>query len=94
MRHSAESVHHKIRESAFAWFPNLVYQRSMDRDRIIKMLVNACDKAGSQAAWAKEHGMSAAYVSDVLSGRRDPGEKALKALGLERVVIYRKLRNQ
>lgn len=43
----------------------------------------------SQAAWAKKHGLSPAYVSDVINGRRDPGKAILEALGLERVVTYR-----
>lgn len=43
----------------------------------------------SQAAWAKKHGLSPAYVSDVINGRREPGKAILEALGLERVVSYR-----
>lgn len=42
----------------------------------------------TQAAWAKAHGISPAYVSDVIQGRREPGEKILKALGLKRIVSY------
>lgn len=42
----------------------------------------------TQAAWAKANGVSPAYVSDVIQGRREPGEKILKALGLKRVVSY------
>jgi hypothetical protein len=46
---------------------------------------------GSQASWAKANGVSPAYVSDVLSGRREPGDAILKALGLVRhPVAYRK----
>lgn len=44
----------------------------------------------SQVAWAKAHGVSPAYVSDVLAGRREPGKLVLDALGLERVVTYRR----
>ena len=43
----------------------------------------------SQAAWAKEHGISQAYVSDVINRRREPGKAILEALGLERVITYR-----
>lgn len=42
----------------------------------------------TQIAWAKSHGVSPAYVSDVIAGRREPGKKILKALGLEKVVTY------
>ena len=44
---------------------------------------------GSQRTLARELGVSEAYLSDVINGRRDPGRKLLKALGLERVVDYR-----
>lgn len=46
----------------------------------------------SQAEWARKHGVSPAYVSDVLAGRREPGKLVLDALGLERVITYRKKR--
>jgi predicted transcriptional regulator len=45
---------------------------------------------GNQAAWAKAHTLSPSYISDVLSGRREPGEAVMRALGLERIVTYRK----
>jgi DNA-binding transcriptional regulator YdaS (Cro superfamily) len=43
----------------------------------------------SQAAWARSHNLSPAYVSDVINGRREPGPAILEALGIERVVSYR-----
>lgn len=52
------------------------------------LLREACIDAGSQRAWATEHGVSPVYVSDVLSGRREPGEKILDALGLRKIVSY------
>jgi DNA-binding transcriptional regulator YdaS (Cro superfamily) len=45
--------------------------------------------APNQAAWARSHGISPAYVSDVINGRREPGPAILDALGIERVVTYR-----
>lgn len=53
-------------------------------------LRRACKHTGSQAAWAKAHDLGAAYVSDVLNGRREPGAKMLRALGLRRITCYRK----
>lgn len=47
-----------------------------------------CAKAGGQAAWAELHGVSAAYVNDVLHGRRDPGDSICVPLGLRRQVTY------
>ena len=49
---------------------------------------------GSQRALARELGVSEAYLSDIINGRRDPGRKILKALGLERVVDYRPARSR
>lgn len=46
------------------------------------------ERLGSQRALAKHLGVSEPYLSDVIHGRRDPGPKLLKALGLDRVVSY------
>ena len=43
----------------------------------------------TQAAWAKAQGISPAYVSDVLNGRREPGPKILEAVGFHKVTAYR-----
>lgn len=45
---------------------------------------------GNQSAWAAQHGISAAYVSDVLNGRRVPGDKITRALGLEKALLWRR----
>jgi transcriptional regulator with XRE-family HTH domain len=47
--------------------------------------------AGSQQAFARQCDISAQYINDVLRGRREPGQKILTALGVERVVTYREL---
>lgn len=44
---------------------------------------------GGQAAWARRHGISAAYVNDVLRGRRIPGDKITRAMGLEKALLWR-----
>lgn len=46
--------------------------------------------AGSVNAFAKRHGLSQSYVSQVLSGSRGIGAKIAKALDFDRVVLYRK----
>lgn len=56
-----------------------------------KMLDVAIQVAGSQKAFAKQAGISEQYLSDVLNGRRDIGDKILKWFGLERVVFYRRV---
>jgi hypothetical protein len=52
-------------------------------------LAEQCRTAGSQKAWADRHGVSQAYLCDVLRGNREPGESILAAMGLVRVVAYR-----
>jgi hypothetical protein len=44
----------------------------------------------TQGAWAASKRLVPSYVSDVLNGRRDPSPAILDALGLEKVVTYRK----
>lgn len=66
----------------------------MTADDVRKLLTKACEAhraIGGQKAWAKINGLSPAYVSDVLSGRREPGESICRALGIRRVVSYRKI---
>lgn len=62
------------------------------KQQLLAILRLACERAGSQAAWARANGMSSVYVSDVLSGRREPAGKLLAALGVERAIAYRKVR--
>lgn len=63
----------------------------MDANDVRELLRAACEKAGGQAAWAVRAKVSAAYVSDILQGRRDPGKKVTDALGIKRIVEYRKV---
>lgn len=61
----------------------------MDIDELRAVLAGACEKAGGQSAWAKSHGLSAPYISDILKKRREPGPQVLDALGFERIITYR-----
>lgn len=58
----------------------------MTADEVRALLTTAAN--GNVSAWAKQNNISGAYVSDVLAGRREPGEKILQALGLIRVVTF------
>jgi hypothetical protein len=40
--------------------------------------------------WARHHGLSKAYVSEVMTGKKPPREKILAALGLELVIVKKK----
>jgi DNA-binding transcriptional regulator YdaS (Cro superfamily) len=54
-------------------------------NRVLRLLQTACEKAGSQNKWAKQHGITQQYVNQVLNGHRTPGPQILAALGLTRV---------
>ena len=54
-------------------------------DEVRTLLRKACEEAGGQRAWARDHGFHVKYISLVTTGRREPGRKMEKALGLERV---------
>lgn len=47
-----------------------------------------CTALGSQKRFSQKHHVSLPYVNDVLNGRREPGEKILKALKMKRVTGY------
>lgn len=57
--------------------------------QVRRLLDEMADKAGNQKRLAAQLDVSESYLSDVMTGRREPGEKLLEALGLERVVTYR-----
>lgn len=54
------------------------------------LLKHQCEAAGSQANWAREHRISAAYLNDVLEGRRGIGPAIMRRMGLQKVVMYRR----
>ena len=60
----------------------------MDVDEVRKLLRERCGVEGGQATWAFMHGVSPAYVSDVLNKRREPGPALLHALGVRKIVTY------
>lgn len=47
--------------------------------------------ANSQKTWAEFVGISQQYLSDVLNGHREPGDKICKALGYQKVVLFEKI---
>lgn len=63
----------------------------LTEQELLDYLRTAIQQAGSQQAFARQHGISAQYISDVLRGRREIGAKIAQALGYERVVRYRKV---
>ena len=57
-------------------------------DSLIDHIKTEAERLGSQRQWAIEQGVSATYVNDVISGRRNPSHKILKALNLRPVVLF------
>ena len=53
-----------------------------------KILKARCDEAGSQRAWAKQHGLEESVVSRVVNGDRGFTDVVLKALKATRVKQY------
>jgi DNA-binding transcriptional regulator YdaS (Cro superfamily) len=64
----------------------------MTHAQLIDKLKAMAEKLGSQSALARSLGISPAYLSDVLNGRREPGKSVLASLGLVACVEYRKLK--
>jgi hypothetical protein len=52
------------------------------------LLRATCANAGGLRAWGRLHGISAAYISRVIRGQMNPGEKLLNALNLEPSTVY------
>jgi hypothetical protein len=63
----------------------------MNKDEFISYIQSVINSkyAGLQAAFAQDNDLSAAYVNDVLRGRREPGKKILDAVGVERITVYK-----
>lgn len=55
---------------------------------LVSLLEAEVKQSGSQKEAAKKLGVSAQYLGDVLSGKREPGKKILDALKLRKVIKY------
>lgn len=64
----------------------------MDANAVRRLLSQAVSKT-SVTGWAETHGVDRVHVHQVLSGRREPGDKILEPLGLIRVVSYQRERS-
>jgi DNA-binding transcriptional regulator YdaS (Cro superfamily) len=60
----------------------------LSEEAVRERLRQALKAAGGQRAFARLHGFSAAYVNDVLHGRRYPAENICAALGVTRRTVY------
>lgn len=54
----------------------------------IARLRDRCAEAGSQAALARQIGLTKGMISGIINGHFDLTDRVLEAIGLERVVTY------
>lgn len=60
----------------------------MTRQAVIRRIQKYIEGHPTQTQAAVTLGISPQYLNDVIQGRREPGPKLLKALGLKRVPHY------
>ena len=63
----------------------------MTKAEVVELLRAAIDQSGSGRKWSAEHGVKQPEVSRTLNGQIDPPPSILAALGVERVITYRKI---
>ncbi|MBE7732143.1 hypothetical protein [Devosia faecipullorum] len=63
----------------------------LDAIEVHRRLLAASAKAGSDAALARQIGITRQALADVMSGRREPGPAVLGYLGLRKVAVGRTL---
>lgn len=60
-----------------------------DLDAFLERLGENCRIFGGQRNYAAKIGVSEQYLSDVLKKRRDPGDKMLSGMRMEKIVRYK-----
>lgn len=61
---------------------------------VLLMLRSHISYEQSQKDLAAEIGVSQAFICGVLGGKKEPGPKVLKFLGLRRVIIYKRAKSR
>lgn len=62
-------------------------------ENVLTIIHSRVEDLGTQRAVAKAFDISCAYLSEILKGDKEPGEKILIPLGLERVISYQQRGN-
>jgi hypothetical protein len=61
--------------------------RILERTDIVQLLWFEVERAGTQTAWAKKHGLNRTIVNKVLHRAEPPTGSIIRALGLRIVVV-------
>lgn len=69
----------------------MVALTSMTEDELINLLRRHCAPWGARKEFAKQAGVSAAFLSQVIAEHRRLPESLVKALGYRRVVTYERI---
>jgi len=65
----------------------------MTDDKLIDLLRREIAAAGGQSAFARKAGISPQYISEVLRWNKPIGPRLLDALGIEKIITYRRKRD-
>lgn len=60
----------------------------MTKESLIKLLHKRKERCESWTRLADQLGVTPQYLQDIKDGRREPGDKLLRGLGLVKVVTY------
>jgi hypothetical protein len=61
--------------------------RVLDDDHVVHLLRAAVKRAGTQAGFAKRHGLDRGTMNSILNGKRRVSATVLKAFGLRKVYV-------
>ncbi len=62
----------------------------MTLDQFKAWVARGIDKAGGQTKFAEKHGVDQSILSLVMTGKREPSEAFVKALGWRKIITYSK----
>jgi hypothetical protein len=56
---------------------------------VLKQLKEKQESYGSMNSYASNVGCTTSYISQVLSGKKEPSQRLLDEIGLEKIVMYK-----
>ncbi len=66
----------------------------LTHEELLRQLRRQAKEYGSQKALAIKLGISEQYLSEVLSGKKRPNAKVLRAMGMEMVLMYKQVQGR